>query len=352
MAMVIDNHVHVISGTPGNEYEGPLFRWNRAMLWAYGPGQKPPYERDPMVIFPRQEERVADPDGSATVAAMDKAGVDACVLIHADFGICYGSESPKGMEEMHQDHVDIANRFPGRFHPFAGPDVRRPGSLEMVTKGLQDGRFKGQKIMPQVGYFASDRILWPFYKANLEAGTPVAICTTFELPPTYGRFNDPIHIADVVADFPDLSVIIFHCGTAFEHWYEVSLAIARTALNTYMEFDGWIHPGRHPEEEMIRRLARARDTVGAHRITFGTDGQFSHSNYGERRTEDYVRHVAFWKELPQRAKKYGISFSQEEIDLMMGLNLARLLKIVDMPEYEKKYKFGWAIRTPGPRLSP
>ncbi|MBI4199099.1 MAG: amidohydrolase family protein [Chloroflexi bacterium] len=351
MAMILDNHVHLVSGTMGNEYLSPHYRWWNAYRWAYGPPQRPPYERDPLALYPRVEDRVNDPDGSATVAAMDKAGVDAAVLIHADH-LGFGSLQAKGMEEMHQDYVDIANRYPGRFYPFAGPDVRRPGSLELVTRGIQDGRFKGFKVMPEQGYFVSDRILYPFYDVCLEAGVPVAICANFEPPMSRGRFNEPLHITDVVADFPDLNVIIFHAGFPFEHWFEVCLGIGHYALNTYLEFDAWGDPNRCPEEQIIRRLARARDMLGAHRITFGTDGQFSHSPWGERRTQGYVRHLNLWRELPERAKRYGITFSREEVELMMGLNLARLLKIVEMPEYEKKRKYGWKILMPGPRPTP
>ncbi|MBI4199100.1 MAG: amidohydrolase family protein [Chloroflexi bacterium] len=355
MALVIDNHVHLITGTPGREYLPPKYRWWSCIGWAYGWPHRPPYERDPQDLYAQQESRVTDPDGSATVAAMDKAGVDAAVLVHADFGLCYGELQAKSMEEMHQDYVDVANRHPGRFYPFAGPDVRRPGSLDLVKAGLRDGRFKGQKVFPEVGYFPSDRILYPFYEANLEAGTPVAICTNFEPPMARARFNDPIHITDVVADFPDLNVIIFHAGYPFAHWFDIVQAIARYALNVYVTIEPWLwgYPGwGTTEEQGIRKLAQLRDSIGAHRINFGTDGQFSRSHWGERAAETYVRRVTTWRELPERAKRFGITFSQEEVDLMLGLNLARLLKIVEMPEYDKKRKYGWKILTPTPRPTP
>lgn len=349
-APVIDAHVHLISGTPGNEYLPPRYRWQQCMNWAYA--SPPPWNRDPLDLWERQEERVADPDGSATVAAMDKAGVSSCVLIHADFGLGHGGLQAKSMEEMHQDYTDIANRYPGRFYPFAGPDPRRPGSLDMVKQGLKDGRFKGQKIFPEMGFFTNDPMVYPFYQANLEAGTPVSICTNFEPAFSRARFNEPIYISDVVADFPDLNVIIFHSGYPFDHWFDVCLAIANGALNTYLTFEPWLwgYRGRAQdhEEDGIRKLARARDQVGAHRIIFGTDGQFSPGNWGQRRTEQYAKQVGIWKNIPETAKKYGISFSQEEVDLMMGLNLARLLRIVDMPEYDKKRKYGWTIQMPRP----
>ena len=255
MAQIIDNHVHLLSGRPGKEYEPPNYRWSQAFRWAYGAPNKPPYERDPMDIYVRQEERVADPDGTATIAAMDRAGVDAAVLIHADFGPSHGGGEGMTLEEMHQSYTDLQNKYPGRLYAFAGPDVRRPGSLDLVEKAFRDWDTKGLKVFPELGYFVNDPILYPFYLKCLEYKKPIAICTNFESPFARARFNDPLYVTDVVADFPDLDVIIFHAGYPFEHWFEITVATARFALNTYLGFDAWLHPGRRSEEEMVKRLA-------------------------------------------------------------------------------------------------
>ena len=182
MALIIDNHVHLLSGRPGKEYEPPKYRWAQSYRWAYGMPNKPPYERDPMDIYPRQEERVADPDGTATIAAMDRAGVDAAVLIHADFGPSHGGGEGMTMEEMHQSYTDLQNKYPGRFYAFAGPDVRRPGSLDLVEKAFRDWDTRGLKVFPELGYFVNDPILYPFYLKCLEYKRPIAICTNFESP--------------------------------------------------------------------------------------------------------------------------------------------------------------------------
>ena len=357
MAMIIDNHVHLVTGKgQGKHNLPPHYRRTLAMRWAYG--GPPPWTRDPEDFLPRLEDRISDPDGSATIEGLDAAGVHGGVLIPVDFGPGHGLLQEQPIEETLETFRDIAKAHPDRLFPFACCDVRRPGSLELITKCIRDWEFKGMKVMPQYGYFTSDRILYPFYDLCLEADVPVAVCTTFEPPFSRARFNDPIYLTDVIADFPDMNLIIFHCGTPLEQWFEICLAMARAALNIYLEFDSWIlgfiGAGEYhiTEEEAIRKLAKARDTVGAHRILFGTDIQFSKSNWGERQTERYKTRVEFWQSIPERAKKYGITFSQEEMDLMMGLNLARLLKIVDMPEYTKKRKYGWKMLYPPPRPTP
>ena len=358
MATVIDAHKHLITGTPGNEYLSPHYRMDRVFGWAYSGSQwaLDGYDRDPMDLYPRMEARVADPDGSATIAAMDKGGVDASVLIHSDFGPSRGDSAPKSVEEAHQDFANLQKKYPGRLYAFAGPDVRRPGALELVEKAITEWDARGLKVMPQFGYYPSDRILYPFYQLCLEHDLPVAICTNYESAYSRAIFNDPIHITSLVADFPDLNVIIFHSGYPFDHWFQVSVQIARSAYNVYLEFAGWNTGGggKRPdltEEQRVRMLGYARDMVGAHKMIMGTDMQHSNSAWGERRLIRYERDLEEWRDLPAIAKKYGVAFSQEEVDLMMGLNIGRLIHVVDMPKYNKR-KYGWSVTTPPPRLSP
>ena len=356
--MIIDAHKHLITGTPGNEYFSPRYRQDRSFIWAYSGGRNKwvkGYERDPMDLYPRMEARVADPDGSATIAAMDKVGVDASVLIHSDFGPSRGDTAPKSVEEAHQDFADLQKKYPGRLYAFAGPDVRRPGALELVEKAFRDWDARGLKVMPQFGYYPSDPILYPFYQLCLEYDLPVAICTNYESSYSRAVFNDPIHITSMVADFPDLKVIIFHSGYPFTHWFEESVMIARHAFNVYLEFAGWtIGGGKRPsltEEELVKMLDHARNMVGSHQLIMGTDSQFSNSDWGKRTVGHYQEVVDWWRGLRETGKKYGIEFSQEEVDMMTGLNIGRLIKVVDMPQFNKR-KYGWSILTPPPRLSP
>ena len=356
MAIVIDAHKHLITGTPGNEYLSPRYRQDRSFGWAYSGSQWiGGYDRDPWDLYPRMESRVADPEGTATIAAMDKEGVDASCLIHADFGPSRGDSGVKSAEEMHQDYANLQKKYPGRLYAFAGPDVRRPGALELVEKAFRDWDARGLKVMPQLGYYASDPILYPFYQLCLEYDLPVAFCSNYESSYSRAVFNDPIHITSVVADFPDLNVIIFHSGYPFDHWFHESVQIAQHAYNVYLEFCGWdVRGGKRPdltEEQRVRMFAYARDLIGAYRMIFGTDTQHADSAWGERRFARYQRQIAGWRNLPEAGKKYGVEFSQEEVDLMMGLNVGRLIHVVDMPQFNKR-KYGWSITTPPPRLSP
>ena len=63
------------------------------------------------------------------------------------------------------------------------------------------------------------------------------------------------------------------------------------------------------------------------------------------------RLVDWWKGLPETGKKYGCEFTQEEVDLVLGGNVARILGIDKGPEWEIKDTYGWRRRYPSPNRS-
>jgi predicted TIM-barrel fold metal-dependent hydrolase len=361
--MIIDGHMHILTGKPGREYLPARYRWILSMMWAYGGG--PPYERNPKDFFEKVEQRISDPTGEYTIKTLDSAGMDAAVLIPTDYGLAMGDDQPMPIDEMHQHLGELQKKYPGRMFGFAGQDARRPGSLQIFERAVQEYGLKGLKILPHYGYYASDRILFPFYERADNWNIPVAICTNMEWATTPTRFNDPIHVGEVVNNFPDMNVILFHTGFPVEAWFEESLMLAVAALNMYLLFDAWVYPAFPPltrgyanilndEEAVIKKIARARDVVGAHRILFGTDNNCGPSAFGDKlyggRGMKWI--VEWWQDLPARGKKYGITFTPAEVELMMGDNLARLLGICDPPEHRREFKYGWQYRTPGPRPAP
>ena len=98
-----------------------------------------------MDLYPRMEQRVSDPGRHGHGGGAGQGGVDAAVLIHADFGPSRGELQPKPMEEMQKDYADLQTKHEGRLYGFAGPDVRRPGSLEVVRRGISEWGLKGSR---------------------------------------------------------------------------------------------------------------------------------------------------------------------------------------------------------------
>ncbi len=352
--------MHVLLGRPGHENLPERYRRILAMLWAYG--GPPPYDRDPEAFLPRIEERISDPTGEYTIASLDEAGVDAAVLIPSDYGLALGQDQPMSLDEIHREYGVLQERYPGRFFGFAGGDARRPNAFYDFERAIGEYGLRGYKVMPHLGYYASDRMLYPYYERCQELGLPVAICTNMEWTTCRTRFNEPLQIGDVLVDFPDLTVIIFHVGFPIPSWFEQCLMLGVASLNVHFQFDAWIYPAFAPlqrgfinaithEELVISMLDRARQVVGTHRIIFGTDNNCGPSLYGKKlyngKGMSWI--VEWWKTLPERAAKYGIEFTESDVELMLGNNIGRILGVVKMPEYTRNHKYGFPIRTPGPR---
>ena len=338
------------------------------MNWAYGclapQFGRPPYERDPKALVEKQGLRIADPTGEWTIKDMDEAGVDAAILLPIDYDFSWGSASDITIEEKHQHLAQIQEKYPGRFVSLAGPDPRRPGVVEIFDRTVKEYGLKGLKLIPKSGYYVWDERIFPLYERCLEYDLPVAVCTQ---PDGGGynrdRFAQPIHLADVVAEYPDLKLVVLHAGVPLYHWFEETInAIARNT-NAVISLDMWIRgfspaPAMCPhfandEESVLRLIARVRDVMGAHRIMWGTDshhgpGSHGSSLFGKALGFGETEVVTWLKKLPENGAKYGIPFSQEETDLILGENAARVFGIKSYPEWDRPVKYNQRRRLPSP----
>ena len=76
------------------------------------------------------------------------------------------------------------------------------------------------------------------------------------------KFAQPIHIDDVAADFPELTIICAHPSWP---WQSESLAIARHKQNVYIDISGW-SPKYFPAE-----LVQQMNSVLQDKVLFGSD---------------------------------------------------------------------------------
>ena len=357
MGIVVDAHRHMSCEVPGKKYFPWQHTWHTCMSWAYGVWSPtkgmPPYERDPHALYPKQGLRFADPDGTWTIASMDEAGIDLGILLPLDYDWSWGGESAVSIEEKHLHHAEMVQKYPGRFVALAGPDPRRPGVEEIFDRAIKEYGMRGLKLVPKAGYYVWDERVYPLYERCVDQGLPVFVCTE---PDGGGynrdRFAEPIHLSDVVGDYPDMPVVMLHAGEPLYHWFEEALLVASRAANAYIELNFWIQPHFLPNlianyvdnpEAVVRLLARARDILGAHRIMWGTD-----SHVGPRTGSSGQGPLEWLQKLPDLAPQYAVSFAAEEIDMMVGGNAARLVGVGDHKEWERPYQYGWRRRLPPP----
>lgn len=121
----------------------------------------------------------------------------------------------------------------------------------------------------------------------------------------------------VAADFPYLPIIMAHVS---HHLWEEALTVAIVKPNVYFDISNWQmvfnnHPG-----EFYRRLRAVLDGVGPWLVFFATDGPYL----------NVILPIDVWvkgiKE-PDLSSRTDVSFTQEEIDAVMGIAFAHLMNL-------------------------
>jgi len=279
---------------------------------------------------------------------MDEAGIDVAVLLTLDYGLMMGDDQQATLDEMHAFYGDIVKKYPGRVIAFAGPDPRRPAAVEIFERAIDDHGLRGLKMYPNNGYYPYDPMCYPFYERCQARGLPILSHIAPNSPPHRSRFAHPMNYGDVLVDFPDLMLWWGHAGWPI--WWEECLAVMGRHLHSYLEISLWHRAVDEDEGAFVKQLGRARDQIGAHRILWGTDAQYSRRYSGPNSLYGFglKRWVEWWKNLPSVGKKYGVHFSEEETEWILGGNAARCLGLTNEASWEIR-KFGWPPRTPRPR---
>ncbi|GBD30239.1 hypothetical protein HRbin32_01341 [bacterium HR32] len=219
---------------------------------------------DPEVYFDRfpQPEGIRDAEGRVVPerfdAFLEEEGVDVAILL------CEYSPRVTGVHPV-EDLLPFVRHNPRRFrflaqlNPYYHYPVR--GELE---RQLALGAI-GLKIHPVHNAHAfSDPMLYPAYAVCEERGLPVVVhFGTSVFPGAANRFTDPAHVADVLRDFPDLTVVLAHGGRGW--WYDAAAFLALRFPNVWIELSG-LPPKRLPDYFGRHDLARL-----ARKFIFGTD---------------------------------------------------------------------------------
>jgi predicted TIM-barrel fold metal-dependent hydrolase len=173
-----------------------------------------------------------------------------------------------------------------------------PHLQENALKSIKDGvlkqGFKGVKYHPRNEAFAinSEEVSFPLAEVAAKLGVPILIHTGE--PDTYG-YAQPTLVGDLADSFPDLTLIIGHMG---KRLYEDAILVARWFENIILETSF-----RSPKD-----ITKAVRRVGADRVVYGSDMPFG---------------------LPEieMMKIRLCDIKSEEKDMLLGANMARILKL-------------------------
>ena len=124
--------------------------------------------------------------------------------------------------------------------------------------------------------------------------------------------------ASLAADFPNLTMIMGHAG---HDWWADCLAVARGHPNMVLDLSGWQLRLRDGPEEALHAIDRMRNVVGIDRLLWGNDFP------GPRERISLKECKEVFQRLPSMAAEHGYSFSDADVQAILGTNAQSLLKL-------------------------
>lgn len=313
MTIRVDAHVHLYDDGfwPSNWFDYVAASWAR---------RSP--DRRPSDIREHIEAGMADPDGSRMLDHLDAAGVDLAVILNVDWELGMEGRAATPVDEVHRRYQKLVVAHPGRLAYFAGVDPRRPDALEILVRAHEQYGASGLKLYPPAGFYPYEEAAFPLYEACLERELPVAVHTGGTLGLLRPRFANPLYIQDVQRRYPALTLMIAHCGSDF--WWDEAMAVARNGYATYLELSGWQQFAGQNEDIFVKRLHAAISSAGPDKLVFGSDHI---SGRKVRGRESYLSWANWFSDLAATGRKYGRKFTNEQVNAILGVNAARMLRL-------------------------
>lgn len=143
--------------------------------------------------------------------------------------------------------------------------------LREARRLIEDYQVGGFKFHPTMqGFFPNDPMAYPFYELIAEYKLAAIFHSGHSgmgtgMPGGGGlrlKYSNPIHLDDVAADFPDMTVIIAHPSWP---WQDEALSVCLHKPNVYIDLSGW-SPKYFPKQ-----LIQYGNTQLKHKLLFGTD---------------------------------------------------------------------------------
>jgi len=312
--MIIDSHVHLFF--EGSEPESFFEGCARSGI-AFFNKNSGETDVDISSMLGVNMELLTDRNGDKLVAKMDEAEIDKAIILPLDFWLGCPQCDGVSIEEKNAIYARAVKRHNGRLLTHVGVDTRRQNALEIMQRGVEEYGAVGLKLHPTTGFYHDDPVCAPLYKKALEYGIPVLIHSGNEPAPLRIKFSQPKYIDTVAAEFPDLKIIIAHTGHG---WWQEAVDLACMKPNVYVDFSGWQMEYVNGADYYYHPLRFAIDTLGPWRVMFGTDGSMP----------DMILSPKDWVlALKEHNSPSGITFAEEEIDIVLGRAAARLYKIED-----------------------
>lgn len=165
------------------------------------------------------------------LALLDESGVDYAVLLAEECPITTGIVDSETVAAFCRGHH--------RLIPFASVNPRTaPDPVQDLRRAVGDLGCRGLKLYPTYQmFYPNDPLVYPLYVACQELEIPVLFHTGSSVfPGSRLKYGDPLFLDDVAVDFPDLTLVMAHCGRSF--WYDRAFTLARLHQNVYLDVAG------------------------------------------------------------------------------------------------------------------
>lgn len=157
------------------------------------------------------------------------------------------AETSTGLDSIPNDYVmNLVKKYPDSFiGGFAGIDPwKGQKALQETERAIKELGMMGVKLHPPVqAFFTNDKRIYPLYDLCSDLGVPVQFHTGTtgvgvnmkekRIRLKYGR---PLHLDDVAADFPELTIIACHPSWP---WQDETIMILLHKDNVFNELSGW-----------------------------------------------------------------------------------------------------------------
>jgi len=280
--------------------------------------------RWPCDNLPQSVDALGEVDWQSLISGLGEIDVEKVVTLTQEMTRVW--DAWLGSNEL---AADLQQKYPEQIIGVAGAepldrqDKFNAARLNEIKTSVKEHGLKGLLLTPPYGhYFANDKRVYPFYQKAIELDIPIyfhqaaQFGATVLAPMKYAR---PWLLDDIVIDFPDLRINVEHMGYP---WTEELIAVMAHAPNVYTDISALF---RRPTV-LAWNLVLAKEYGVLNRVIYGTDYVGSDIRDYLRQLKNEVEYCRL--EINKTLNKCGWpTLTEEEIDGILGGNVARLLKI-------------------------
>lgn len=214
--------------------------------------------------------------------------------------------------------AEIVSWYPDKFVGFAHHNPFATDAVEQLTYAVTELGLRGYKLLaPMIEQPLEDESIWPLWETCAELDIPVLI--HFGIQGSAGGIAwheniSPFKLHNIAKAFPEVTFVIPHFGCG---WERETLQLCWACPNVCIDTSGsnqWVRwvPGDVTVKYLFRKYY---ETIGPHRIIFGSDSSWFPRGFALRYLQDQMRDCL------------DLNLPQKDIQLMFAGNAARLLKI-------------------------